>query len=331
MKFATFCPCRGGLIVTALLCATVAAAQEIPMILEVDVESYVGYAGDATDPSRLARSPGPVAPTQPANFGTLVILGDVTRVNSAAAKGVMVIRSQTLRLSPTPAPGSAIADVTRTAVAELSWEFLNEDGSQIGTIYGLSLSGGPPSPGSPEEAQGGSAAIVGGTGAFVGARGTINPTEVVNPRITSQVEDPSMRRTNGGGRARFVFQIFPMVRPEIVSAAGVPEIFHSDNSRVSADRPARPGEDLILRASGLGITGSRVGRRSSIVAPMPVEVMVDDQPSTVIDVEAQGTTGIHQVRFRVPDDTQAGLMKLRIGATWVKSRAIEVPVVNELR
>jgi hypothetical protein len=313
MEIASFRRRCCALIVTGLLCAITGAAQETPTILQVEVENYVAYVGDVTDASRTARSPGPVAPSQGANFGTLVILADVTKVNGATAKGVMVIRSQTLRLSPTPVPGAAIADVTRAAHAELSWEFLNEDGSQIGTIYAMSLSGGAPSPGAPEDAQGGAAAIVGGTGAFVGARGTINPTEIVNSRTTSQAEDPSMRRVNGGGRARFVFQVYPMVQPEVVSAGGGFEVFHSDNSRVTVDKPARPGEALVLRAKG----------------SKPAEVSVNDEPSKTIEVEGQGTTGFHRVKFSVPDEVQAGVMKVQISAAWMKGKAVEIPVARE--
>jgi len=49
------------LINGVLLLAAVASAQEVPSILQVEVENYVSYVGDTTDPSRVARSAGVVA------------------------------------------------------------------------------------------------------------------------------------------------------------------------------------------------------------------------------------------------------------------------------
>jgi len=199
-----------------------AAAQDSPIILEVDVENYVAYTADVTDPTKLARSPVPSQPTPGANFFTNVILADITQLNGDAVKGTMVLQNQTLLLNPKPAPGGAIADVTRVASTHASWEFLNADGSQLGSIYATGLSGGTPPPGSPASAISGNLTIVGGTGAFLGARGSVNSTEVV-PRSTSQAEDPSLRRSNGGGHAHFVFQIPPMTVPSAAAAASKPK------------------------------------------------------------------------------------------------------------
>ena len=84
---------------------------------------------------------------------------------------------------------------------------------------------------------------MGGTGAFVGARGTVNGTSGLAIRTTSQAEDPSMRRINGGGRGTYVIQLIPMFRPEILVGVNGPVVFHNDDYKpVTADRPARPGE-----------------------------------------------------------------------------------------
>lgn len=55
---------------------------------------------------------------------------------------------------------------------------------------------------------------MGGTGIFAGVRGTAgnaNPSGQVgsNPRQASVVEDPAFRRTNGGGKSRYIFNINP--------------------------------------------------------------------------------------------------------------------------
>ncbi len=124
----------------------------------------------------------------------------------------MVIRTQHIKLTPTPTPGQAIADIVRASTAEFSFEFLALDGAQIGSIFAMGLSGGVPAPGSPSGSTAGNNVIVGGTGAFLGARGTVNQTQS-NARVASQTEDPSMRRTNGGGKGQFLLQIIPIIPP----------------------------------------------------------------------------------------------------------------------
>jgi len=321
------------LINGVLLLAAVASAQEVPSILQVEVENYVSYVGDTTDPSKVARSSGTVTPNAPLNFFSNVILADVTKINGAPAKGTLVIRSQTMLLTPTPNAGGAIADVTRPAMAEVSWEFLKPDGSSIGNMYVMGFSGGTPPPGSPQGSTGGAAAIVGGTGSFLGARGTMNNVEILSPRTTSQAEDPSARRTNGGGRARFVFQVLPVFRPEVVVGADGPEIFHADERPVTADSPAKAGEELILNAKGLGPTrpdvslGAPFPSDPPAVPSAPIEVLVNDKSSAAVDaVGRPGASGTYRVRFRVPDDAPAGNVTVQLSAAWMKGSAATIQV-----
>jgi hypothetical protein len=58
------------------------------------------------------------ATAPPRNFGFFVQLGDIVSVNGKPAKGTTVVRGQTMSLSPTPAPGQALADITRVAASE---------------------------------------------------------------------------------------------------------------------------------------------------------------------------------------------------------------------
>ena len=77
-----------------------AAAQELPVILDVQVENSVLYVGDVTDLSRLARSPVPVAlltQAQLGNFTRSIFLADVTAINGTPAKGVRVELVRVLR------------------------------------------------------------------------------------------------------------------------------------------------------------------------------------------------------------------------------------------
>lgn len=292
----------------AALLVPVAPAQDTPTILQIDVENYVGYLGDTNDPARVARSQTAVTPTAPLNFFSNIILADVTAVNDAPAKGVLVIRTQTLLLSPTPNAGGAIADVTRAAIGELAFELQDGEGSPVGNLYAMGLSGGPAAPGSPAGATSGAVAIVGGAGAFVGARGTLNSVEVANVRSTSQAEDPSKRRANGGGRARFLLQVFPMNRPEVQTGADGPDIFHADGARVGAGRPARRGEVLVVHAKAVA-----KGLVDVVVGDMSVRAMEPSAPSS-------------QIRFRVPDAVAGGRVPLRVSAGWVKGDAVTIPV-----
>jgi len=183
-----------------------AAAQELPTVLDVQVENSVLYVGDVTDLSRLARSPVPVAPVSQAQLGNFtrnIFLADVTAINGTAAKGQVATMVQVLRLNTAPPTGAAIADANRPAINHVVYEFLKADGVSYGTLWGMELVGAA-----------GGLSIIGGTGAFLGARGSATLLDA-NPvqRVTSQAEDPSMHRANGGGRFRSVFQIFPMFRP----------------------------------------------------------------------------------------------------------------------
>ena len=229
----------------ALLFAAGAAGQELPVILDVQIENAVGYTADMMDPSKVARTPGPVIGLTAAelgNFWRSVGLGDVTAINGSPAKGVAIWGVQALVLRPVPTPTQAIADVQRASRIENAYEFLKPDGTSFATIYTLGLFRAGATIG----------AIVGGTGAFEGARGSV--TQQGGTRNASQAEDPSMRRINGGGQLRHVFQIFPMFRPEVLIGLNGPVIIHSDYSAVTSDKPARPGEVLILYAKGLGPT-----------------------------------------------------------------------------
>ena len=206
------------------------------------------------------------------------------------------------------------------------------DGSPIGSVFSLGLSGGVAPPRSPVGAGGGNNAITGGAGAFTGAKGTLNNVSATY-RKTSQTKDPSMRRINGGGKGRFVFQIWPMFWPEIVVTPTGPVVFHADFSPVTADRPARPGETLIVYAKGLGPTrpgvnpGDPFPKEPLAVVTSPVEVLVAGKAAPAINqIGAPGTTDTYRIGFRVPDGTAAGMVPIQISSAWVKGAAVQIPV-----
>src|SRR5205085_7771367 len=131
----------------------------------------------------------------------------------------------------------------------------------IGTIMGLEFGMGPPPPASPLAVTQGNNTILGGTGAFLGARGSYGQSvsaQTVPVRMASITEDPANRRRNGGGRTRFVLQLIPMSRPEVLRTAGAPLIAHATNEIVTASNPAAPGEKLYVYVSALGATNPAV-------------------------------------------------------------------------
>jgi hypothetical protein len=92
-------------------------------------------------------------------------------VNGKPAKGLFVTRGTHVMLSPNAAPGTAIADGERGGMGHWHFEILQDDGKPIGTLVALGLTGGERLPGGPLHSAQHAMAIVGGTGAFLGARG----------------------------------------------------------------------------------------------------------------------------------------------------------------
>lgn len=318
-------------VVCALLLAARAAAQEPAVTLRVDTENSVVYGNEYIHPSQLAQVADipNVAGRFPVNFGISVGIADVTAVNGNPARGVLITEVQQLRLSPTAAPGMSISDVTRNGSVRLSLELLHPDGRSIGSIFAVGLAaGGTPLPG------GGVYAITGGLGAFQGVAGIIRAGEVqMFPRNTSQVEDPSRRRINGGGRLRYPLQITSKFQPEVLTGANGPLVFHSDFSAVNSASPARAGESLIAYARGLGPTnpsvtpGELFPSEPLAIATSPVEVLVNGKSSpTINQVGVPGTADTYRVDFRLPDDTTAGRATLQLIAAWVPGSMVSIPV-----
>src|SRR5206468_7497054 len=111
----------------------------------------------------------------------------------------------------------------------------------VGTIMCLGLNAGPPPPGSPLSQTGQNFAIVGGTGAFLGARGEQGGKQTprtIPIRAASMAEDPANRRGNGGGRLRWLLTVIPMSFPQTVDTPAGPAVTHASNlTLVTASDP----------------------------------------------------------------------------------------------
>src|SRR5579872_3322446 len=240
------------LVPVAIAASHLVSAQQLPTTtLTVDLANTVEYQEDIYDPTKFARNPN-VTPSAGiggaiANFAPATLLADIVAVNGQPAKGLYAGRTRDIAASTNPMPGQAIADVGRVAIREHIFEILQPDGTPVGTIMAMGLSGGNAPPGQPSTERA-NWAIAGGTGAFLGARGQVEGTGSAG-RAASMAEDPANRRLNGGNPNRFILHIIPMTVPQIVNTANGPAITHSDFSLVNASKPAAAGEILSLFAT----------------------------------------------------------------------------------
>lgn len=303
------------------LLGTVAFAQTVPVVLDIDIENAVRYIGDVTDASKLAASTSP-APAVPSRaFTDSIYIGDIVAINGKPAKGLWASRQYTMGFSPNPVPGSAIADVTQGAIAECKYEIQNAGGALIGRLMDGGLA--------PH-------AISGGTGAFLGAKGeqaSATPRVVKAVRIASMAEDPAMRRINGGGNVRILLRLMPASRPEVVITANGPAVTHIDGKLVSVANPAEAGEILTLYATGLGPTtplvefGQPFPQGSAYPANSPVEVLVNGQSADILYAGGfAGAVDAYQVNFRMPPAIDSGIASLQLTAAWIPGSEIRVAV-----
>lgn len=306
--------------------------QTAPVVLDVDIANTTAYNYDTFDVTKFGASPSPVSPTPSPNFNFFINFGDITAVNGEPAKGTWVSRVFVLRMSPAPAAGSMIADTNRFGIAEFQLEILREDGSTVGSIFMQGQNFGTPTPGAPAVSNSGAFAIVGGTGAFLGARGqaTAAPARTGGgARNASIQEDPSFRRSRPGGGQRLIIQLIPNNTPEIA------QVYHADFTPVTANSPARAGESLTVMAKGLGVTtpalepGAMFGAEPLAIVSAPVRVQINSAGSGVAAVNQVGWVGTpdsYRVDFRLPDDTPSGSASVRLRAAWAWGSEFRIPV-----
>jgi len=317
----------------AVLGSSPAAAEvTTAAILEIEVENIVGYNTDVFDASKFATDPS-LTTVVARNFVFAIAVGDIVAVNGKPARGNLVFRGQTLILNPNPTPGQAVADIVRTGVSEYLFEIQQADGTSVGNVHTLGMSGGVSPVGAPQ--GGGNLPIAGGAGVFLGARGQMATRGVVPPvppRNASVTEDPARRRIHGGGRVLFLFQLIPMTRPEIVTGASGPAIFHADFSPVTAARPASAGEVVTVRATGLGPTrpGVTPGQPFPLDALQevnsPIGVLVGGRAAEVVNkVGWPGLIDTYRVDVRLPEGTPSGLAIVELSAAWVPGHKCKFP------
>jgi hypothetical protein len=323
-------------IVCALcvLCPLLGVAQVAPpVILRIEYENGVRYVYDSVDVPAFATVPSPTSQVAP-TFATYILLGDVVAVNGKPAKGLFLTRQITVNLTPNPSAGQGIADVVRSNVLDRIVEIIQPDGTPVGSITTMGFNMGDLPPGAPAGGMAGSFAVTGGTGAFLGVRGqAVDGGLVVPNRNASVKEDPSQRRVNGGGKASAVFQLIPLSRPEVVVTRDGPSVFHSDFTLVTAAKPARAGEVLVVMATNLGSTrpgvdpGKPFPRDPLYVVNSPVDVLVNGRDAEVINkIGWPGLDNIYRVDLRVPEGTAPGVATLQLSAAWIPASAVNIQI-----
>ena len=297
--------------------------------LDIEWENSVGYLDDLPDPSKLVTSTG-IPTLNLRNFMRFIAIADIISVNGKPAKGAWVLGGRLVQVFRSPMPGQAIGDLAvRGSMADIHLEILDNDGTPVGTIMTSGFTGGNAPPGLPGFCN---LAVIGGTGAFQGVTGTVASPNF-STRPTSMAEDPASRRINGGTRGHFFAYLIPIAWPDIVTTASGPAVFHADFSPVTAAKPSRVGETLIVTASGLGPT--RPGVNPGVVFPdapiqqvnSPLEVTVNGKPADVLTkIGWPGTSDTYRLDIRVPDGTAPGMAALQVTAAFVTGREVKIPV-----
>jgi uncharacterized protein (TIGR03437 family) len=334
-------------ILAAAACCRPAIAQALPATLKVEVENAVEYQFDTADTSKFGTNPnittGGLSCTDPILGGhlghTIIALGDIVAVNGQSAKGTYLSQAMGVCLTPTPVPGEPVADTTWNTYRHETFQILQSDGTAVGTIMTSGFNAGSPAPpGLPSGTQ--NYAIVGGTGAFLGAAGQTGNAmgglgaASIPIRLASIAEDPANRRKNGGGHVVFTLYVIPTFRPEVAVTANGPAVAHSsDFSPVNSAKPAAAGEILSLFATGLGPTGVALNPGqafpSSPLAQVtsPVDVTVNGEDAQVMAaVGYPGSVGGYQVNFRLPADTEKGPAMIQVSAAWIAGAVVSIPV-----
>ncbi len=328
------------LLASALL--TAAYARQAPgqtapaTILKIDTENFATYIIDETDRTKLASNPERTNPVQTANFGAFILIADIVAVNGRPARGTHLCRGLGVNMRPEPSPGQAIGDVSGNLLyVDCVKTILWPDLTLIGSITYRGLENTVPPPGAPLEQPRGSMVVTGGSGAFLGVRGQSGALASTRPAHRASVtEDPSKRRTFGGGNTTLILHLIPMLRPETVMTPNGPAVVHSgDFSLVTAARPARSGEILTLFASGLGPTRPGVDPGKPFTADpvqvvnSPVELTVNGKPAEVLYAGGYpGAVDRYQVNFRVPEGTTAGLASVQLTSAWIAGPDVRIAV-----
>jgi uncharacterized protein (TIGR03437 family) len=128
-----------------------------------------------------------------------------------------------------------------------------------------------------------------------------------------------------------------MTWPEVLALPTGPAVFHGDDwSPVTAERPARAGETLIMSVAGLGPVKPELDPGKPFppyqegnlhAVNSPVDVTVNGKPAAVVNKVGWPTlNNVYRVDFVVPDGTSGGLATLGLSVAWINGPEVKIPV-----
>lgn len=300
-----------------------AQVQEQPVVLTIDIENHVLYRGTVSDATKLAKDPAPTTSVNQA-FIDAVSVSDIVSVNGTPAKGLYQTTVYAMPYRAAPQPGQPIADFDLGGTLHETFHIYLPDGTYVGSLYGTG--GVPP----------GGYVVTGGLGGFSGVTGEHRFRAVVPNGQASTAEDPANRRNRPGGKAQIVFYLYPKYRPTVQTNSAGPAVFHgADFSLVTPANPARRGESLVVRATGLGPVKPDLAPHGAIrfsADPLqevnsPVKVIINDKEAPVTNkVGWPGETDVYRVDFPVPSDAALGHATLQLTAAWIAGPVVTFPV-----
>jgi len=315
----------------------------LPTTIQIDIYDTVAYVSDVTYDqlmTNLARTLS--APKMSTN---VTAMGDIRKVAGKDATGLYVNVAFPIFTTPSPSPvnGFSISDTTRIAAVGQCFDIYTGGGNAIGSIFAWGFAFGAAVPGAPLAAGGGSIALIGGTGAYLGIRGQMYTTKDTSPvgdnpsvRFASAGENPALRRVNKGGVTKFVLQIFPTFSPDAVTLEdGSPSVFHIyDESQVTRSNPAAAGEIVSVLVKNMGPTnppldfGTPFSRSPVNTVNSPVDVQVNGAPADVTFAAGHpGSANVYDLEFRIPKGTASGRAMVQIFVGYIGG--VQFPVYVE--
>lgn len=316
--------CRYCLLAVLVTTTLQAQVPEQPVVLTIDVENTVIYRGTVFDASKLAKDPGSTTSVNQA-FVEAVNVGDIVAVNGKPAKGLWSSPVYAMPYRQAPLPGQPIADFDLGGGVFCSWTIFSPEGTPVGMITDTGPAGGVVV----------GHLVTGGLIGFFGVIGEHRIQTITAARQASTAEDPANRRNFGGGKLQVTFYLYPKFRPMIILTQAGPAVFHADFSLVTSANPARKGEALIIRATGLGPVKPDLTPPGSVrfaAGPLqevnsPVNVVFNGKELAALNkIGWPGETDIYRVDFQVPGDAAAGDATLQLSAAWIPGPPVTVPI-----
>lgn len=316
--------CRYCLLAVLVTSPLVAQVAEHPVVLMIDVENTAIYRGTVFDASKLAKDPGPTTSVNQA-FVEAVNVGDIVAVNGKPANGLWSSPVYAMPYRQAPLPGQPIADFDLGGENFCSWTIFSPEGTLVGMITDTGPAGGVVA----------GHHVMGGLAGFFGVIGEHRIQTITASRQASTAEDPANRRNFGGGKLQATFYLYPKFRPMIMLTQAGPAVFHADFSLVTSANPARKGELLIIRATGLGPVKPDLTPPGSVrfaAGPLqevnsPVDVVFNGKELAAMNkIGWPGETDIYRVDFQVPGDAAAGEATLQLSAAWIPGPPVTVPI-----